>query len=112
MTSPHELPYAGALDAVRRIEAALTTRDAARSEADSELDAAHVEAERLMAAARAAGTRAGEDRRVAVLARAHADAAAIRSAGEAEALRLRRRMSVARDPLGAELTQLLLLEEP
>lgn len=112
MTSPHELPYAGALDAVRRIETALTERDAARSETESELDVARVEAERLLAAARAAGTRAGEDRRVAILTRAHADAMAVRSGGEAEARRLGRRMSVARDVLAAELTLLLLVEEP
>ena len=112
MTSPHELPYAGALDAVRRIESALTERDAARAEADSELAAAHVEAERLLAAARVAGTRAGEDRRIAILTRARADAAVIRSGGEAEARRLGRRISVARDALAAELTLLLLVEEP
>lgn len=112
MTSPHELPYAGALEAVRRIESALTERDAASAEADSELAAAHVEAERLLAAARVAGTRAGEDRRIAILTRARADAAEIRSDGAAEARRLGGRIAVARYALAAELTLLLLVEEP
>lgn len=112
MTVPHELPYAGALDAVRRIETALTDRDAAREVMDVELDAAHAEAERLLSAARIAGKRAGEDRRIAILTRARADAQAIRSGGDAEAQRLGSRMSVARDVLTAELTPLLLIEEP
>ena len=47
MTDPHGLPYAGALDAVKRIESALGERDAARLALDSELDAAHAAAERL-----------------------------------------------------------------
>ena len=72
----------------------------------------HAEAERRVAAARTAGMRAGEDRRVAILTRARADARAIRSAGDAEARRLHRRMAVARDVLAAELTPLLLIEEP
>lgn len=112
MTVPHELPYTGALGAVRRIETALTERDAARDATDAELDAAHGEAERLMSAARVAGTRAGEDRRIATLTRARADAQAIRSGGDAEAQQLGSRMSVARDVLAAELTPLLLIEEP
>ncbi|WP_445189169.1 hypothetical protein ACTXG6_19130 [Pseudonocardia sp. Cha107L01] len=112
MTSPHELPYAGALDAVRRIETALTERDAARDGLDAELNAAHMEAERLLAAARIAGRRAGEDRRIAILTRARADAQAIRSGGETEARRLGIRMSEARDVLAAELLPLLLVEEP
>ena len=112
MTIPHELPYAGALDAVSRIETALTERDAARDATDSVLDAARAEAERLVAAARTAGMRAGEDRRVAILTRARADAQAIRSGGDAEARRLHSRMAVARDVLAAELTPLLLVEEP
>jgi hypothetical protein len=112
MTDAHQLPYAGALDAVRRIETAITERDAARDLTDSELDAAHAKAERLLCAARAAGTRAGEDRRVAILTRARADAQAIRSGGDAEARQLGSRMSLARDVLAAELTPLLLIEEP
>lgn len=112
MTTPHGLPYAGALDAVRRIETALTERDAARDVTDSELDAAHAEADRLLSAARIAGTRAGEGRRIAILARARADAQAIRSDADAQARQLGSRMSVARDVLAAELTPLLLIEEP
>ena len=51
MTGPDGLPYAGALDAVRRIETALSERDAAREATDSELEVAHAEAERLLSAA-------------------------------------------------------------
>lgn len=111
MTNPNGLPYVGALDAVKRIETALTERDAARAASESVLDAAHAEAERLLSAARVAGTRAGEERRVAMLARANADAEVIRSGGDAEAQRLDGRMSAERDLLAAELTALLLVEE-
>jgi hypothetical protein len=112
MTSAHGLPYLGALDAVKRIENALTERDAARQASESELDAAHAEAERLLSAARIAGTRAGEERRVALLAQAHADAEVIRSTGEAEAQEFGRRVSAERDAMAAEFTELLLIEEP
>ena len=112
MTNTHGLPYLGALDAVKRIENALTERDAAREASDSELDAAHAEAERLLAAARTAGTRAAEERRLALLTRAHADAEVIRSTGEAEAQELGRRVSAERDAVAAEFTALLLIEEP
>ena len=71
-----------------------------------------MEAERLLCAARIAGTRAGQDRRIAILTRARTDAQAIRSGGDAEARQLGSRMSVARDVLAAELTALLLVEEP
>jgi vacuolar-type H+-ATPase subunit H len=112
MTGRPGLPYAGALDAVKRIENALAERDAAREASDSELDAAHAEAERLLSAARTAGTRAGEERRVALLAQAQADAEVIRSTGDAEAEELGRRMSAVRDALAAECTALLLSAEP
>lgn len=112
MTDSHELPYAGALDAVRRIETALSERDAAHDATDSVLDAAHAEAERLLSAARTAGMRAGQDRRTAILTRAHAESQAIRSGGDAEAGRLASRMAVARDVLATELTPLLLISEP
>ena len=108
MTGTHGLPYLGALDAVKRIENALHERDAAREASDSELDAAHAEAERLLSAARMAGTRAGEERCAALLARAHADAEVIRSSGDAEAQELGRRVSAQRDAVAAEFTALLL----
>lgn len=111
MTGPHGLPYAGALDAVKRIETALAERDAAREASDSELDAARAEAERLLSAAHSAGTRAGEDRRLASLAQARADAEVIRSSGDAEARELGRRVSAERDVVAAEYTALLLSEE-
>jgi vacuolar-type H+-ATPase subunit H len=112
MASPHGLPYVGALDAVKRIENALTERDAAREASDSELEAAHTEAERLLSVAHIAGARAGEERRVALLARAQADAESIRSGGDSEVRQLGRRVSAERDVLAAEFTALLLVEEP
>lgn len=112
MTGLNGLPYVGALGAVKRIETALTERDVAREAMDSELDAARAEAERLLSAARIAGVRAGEERREAMLARAHADAEVIRSDGDAEARRLGRRVSAERDLVAAELAALLLVEEP
>jgi hypothetical protein len=111
MSNSRGLPYAGALDAVQRIETAITERDAAREASDSVLDAARVEAERLLSAARAAGTRAGEERRVAILTRGHADAEVIRSRGDAEAREIGEHLSAARDVLAAELVALLIDEE-
>ncbi len=70
MTRANGLPYTGALEAVRRIENALTERDASRGETDAELADARAEAERLLAAAHAAGTRAAEERRDTLLASA------------------------------------------
>lgn len=111
MTVPNGLPYVGALDAVKRIETALTERDAARAASDAALDAAHSEAQRLLSVARAAGTRAGEERRAALLVRAEADAKVIRSGGDAEVRRLGRGLSAERDQLAAEFTALLLVKE-
>jgi hypothetical protein len=110
MTGSNGLPYTGALEAVKRIEDALSERDAARETMDAEVTAAHAEAERLLAAARIAGARAAEERRVALLAQANADA--IRSAGEAEAQQVGERVSAERDTLAAEFTALILAEEP
>ena len=59
-----------------------------------------------------AGMRAGRDRRIAILSRARAESQAIRSGGDAEAGQLASRMAAARDELVAELTPLLLVEEP
>ncbi|MGH3756247.1 hypothetical protein [Actinophytocola sp.] len=112
MTNSHGLPYVGALDAVRRIETALTERDAAREASDSVLDAARAEAERLLSAARVSGVRAGEERRDAMFARANADAEVIRSGGDAEARQLGRRVSAEQDVVAAEFTALVLNEEP
>jgi len=112
MTKPHGLPYAGALDAVKRIERALGERDAARQASDSDLDAAHAEAERLLFEARIAGLRAAEERRVALLARAAADVEVIRSVADGEARQIARQVSAQRDVVAAEFTALLLVEEP
>jgi vacuolar-type H+-ATPase subunit H len=112
MTGPHGLPYVGALDAVRRIETALTQRDAAREASDLELDTARAEADRLLSAARAAGTRTGQERRDAMLAQAQADAEVIRSGGDADARQLGLRVSAERDRVAADFTAFLLVEEP
>lgn len=111
MTVPNALPYGGALDAVRRIETALTERNAADDTAEAELALAHEQAEQLLAAARAAGKRTGRDRHDAVLAEADAEVRAIHSRGEAEVKLLDERVSRAREVLVAELTALLLIEE-
>ena len=107
MTTPNELPYAGALDAVRRIEDALTQRDAAVTASDDALQAARAEADAMRAAAREAGTQAGQERRDLILTRAHTDAEAIRADGQAQARHIGRRVSAERDRLAGELTALL-----
>jgi hypothetical protein len=112
MSDSHGLPYAGALDAVKRIESALGERDVARQALDSGIDAAHVEAERLLSEAHNTGVRAAETQRVALLARANADAEVIRSDGVAEAQQIARQVSTQRDLVAAEFAALLLVEEP
>jgi hypothetical protein len=112
MTGPNGLPYVGALEAVQRIENALTERDASREETDAELNGARAEAERLLAVAHVAGTRSAEERRDALLASAHADAEVIRAAGDAEARKLGKRVSADREMLAADLAALILIEEP
>ena len=111
MTTSNELPYGGALMAVRRIEAALSERDATQKTAEAELASAHEEAERLLASARAAGLRAGLDRRRSLLADAEIDAHTIRAESIAQMDRIRCRTTAARDELVASLTCLLLFEE-
>jgi hypothetical protein len=111
MTTPNGLPYVGALDAVQRIETALSERDAALAASNDALAAANAEAERLLSAARAAGTGAGEERREALLTAAHADAEKIRADGDAEARQLTQRVATERDRLADEFAALL-VEEP
>ena len=60
---------------------------------------------------RAAGTRAGEVRREALLADAHADAEKLRADGDAVARQLTQRVATERDRLADEFTALL-VEEP
>lgn len=107
----NELPYEGALGAVKRIETAITQRNGALEAVNAEMTAARSEAERLLDAARAAGTRAGQERRVAILAQADGDADAIRADGAAQEEALTRQMSEAGDGLGAMFTRMLLIEE-
>ena len=110
MTAANELPYGGALNAVRRIEAALSERDATQETAEAELVSAHEEAERLLAGARAAGLEAGQERRRSLLAAADADARTIRAESVIQIDRIRSRTAAARDELVAALTRLLLFD--
>lgn len=103
MTAP------GALEAVRQLERALEERSEPTGDV---LDGARADAERLLAEARRAGADAGRLRRDAVHAEAEAEAAAIRAAGDAAVRELRERVAAARDELVAELTALLLPQEP
>jgi cell division septum initiation protein DivIVA len=98
----------GGLDAVRRLEHALDDRDDAHDRAVAAVGAARAEAERLLAAARAAGVDAGRRRRAALLAEAEREAETIRAAARSDAARLLQRSAEMRDELVAEFTALLL----
>jgi len=111
MTDGNGLPFAGALGAVREIEAAIQARDTARDAADGELEAARAEAERLLVEARREGAAAGHDRHEAILATAQADAAAIRAAGLATAARVVDRARAQAPDVVAMLLPLLLPQE-
>jgi hypothetical protein len=108
MTTPTGARANGALDALQRFETALEQRDDSRDVAEARLAAADAEAERILAAARAAGTDAGRRRRAELLAQAQTESAAIRAAGQAEADRIATRMSVERQQLIAVLAGLVL----
>lgn len=101
----------GALAAVRQLEAALSEQDAQRVDADDRLNTARATADDLLAAARTAGTQAGQRRRATILAAAEEDARAIRAAGDLEAAEIGTRAAAGRDRLVVELTALLLAEE-
>jgi hypothetical protein len=111
MTTPDGSAPSPALAAVRRLESALDQGNDARDAAGAALDAAHAEAEGLLADARAAGTAEGRRRRAALLADSKADAAAIRVTGEVAAEALLRRVSAERDALVAEFTAAVLVKE-
>jgi vacuolar-type H+-ATPase subunit H len=111
MTAPNGSPLGGPLEAVRRLEGALEAGNQARVEAEDALDAAHEEAERLLADARAVGSLAGRRRRAEVLEASEAEAMAIRAAGEADTEELQRRVSAERHELVAELVAIVLGQE-
>jgi vacuolar-type H+-ATPase subunit H len=111
MTAPNESSPPTALVAVRQLENALEERNDARDVAVAALDAARATAEGLLAEARAAGTDAGRRRRAELLAKAEADATAIRASGDAEAEELLRRVSAERGELVAAFTAAVLLQE-
>jgi cell division septum initiation protein DivIVA len=111
MTASSQSSPRGALEAVRELEAALEEQHDSHAVAGTAVDDARAEAERLLVAARRAGTDAGRRRRAAVLSEAEAEATAIRAAGEAEAAELLGHVSAGRDGLVAELTALLLQPE-
>jgi hypothetical protein len=108
MSVPNDRSSLDALTAVQRLESALEERTGARDMAEDLLAAGHAEVDRLLAAAREAGSEAGRSRRSALLAEAATEAAAIRADGIARAEELRRRASAEREQLIAELTALLL----
>lgn len=111
MSTSDESADGGALGAVQGLETALSERNAARAASETKVAAAHAEAERLLAQARAAGTRAGRHRRDALLRDSVIQAAGIRADGDAAVEELRSRMADARDDLVSEFTALLLPEE-
>jgi hypothetical protein len=111
MTTPTDARADGALDTLQRLETALEQRDDSRDVAEARLAAANAEAERILAAARAAGTDAGRRRRAELLAQAQTESAAVRAAGQAEADRVATRMSVERRQLTDALAGLVLGEE-
>lgn len=111
MTVESELPFLGALDAVREIEAAIEARDSARDAASSELEEARAEAARLLLDARRVGALEGQDRRREVLAVAEAEATAIRTRGVATAEQLLERVSAQGPHLLGMLVPVLLPEE-
>ena len=100
-----------ALAAVRELEGALDERHDARDSAEATLDAARLEAERLLSEARSEGTEAGRRRRAALLGDAEADATAIRATGETEAAEILRQHSAERDELIADFAALVLEQE-
>jgi vacuolar-type H+-ATPase subunit H len=98
----------GGLEVVRRLEHALEASDDAREVADATLAAAHAEADRLVALARAEGSDAGHRRQASLIADAEADASSIREVGNNEAQEILEAVSAIRDTLVAEFTSLVL----
>ena len=92
------------LEVVRRLEHALEESDDARDVADATLAAAHAEADRLLALARAAGGDAGLRLEASLIADGEADASAIREVGNTEAQEVLEAVSALRDTLVAEFT--------
>jgi vacuolar-type H+-ATPase subunit H len=111
MTLETELPFDGALDAVKRIEAAISARNTARDTAEEGAAAAHAEAGRILADARRAGAEAGQERRAAILSNAGADAAAIRARGATHAEEIITKTLLNNPQLLAMLIPLVLQEE-
>jgi hypothetical protein len=111
MTAPDGSLPGRALDAVRRLEGALEAGEHARVAAEDALHAAREEAERLLADARVVGTVAGRRRRAEVLEASEEEATAIRSAGDAEADELRRRVAAERHELVAEFAAIVLARD-
>lgn len=106
-----ELPFDGALDAVRRIEAAISARHTARDKAGEEMAAARAEAKRILVDAQRAGTEAGRERRAAILSEAGADAAAIRARGATDVEEIITKTRLNSPQLLAMLIPLLLQKE-
>ena len=111
MTEPNTTPPVDALDAIQQLESALAERTDGGGPAETGMDAARAEAERLVADARRTGSDAGRRRRDEIQAEAEADVRAIRADAEADVQRLRECVSARHDELIAELTALVLPEE-
>ena len=90
MSSDHEpAALAGTLESIRQLEEALEAGSRAHVAADARLEAARMEASRILASAREEAGAAVATRRRHVLDAAEADAAAIRRGGEETAAGLR-----------------------
>ena len=111
MTEPNTTPPVDALDAVQQLESALAERTDGGGPAETGMDAARAEAERLVADARRTGSDAGRRRRDEILAEAEAGVRAIQADAEAAVQGLRACVSARQDELIAELTALVLPEE-
>ena len=111
MSASTGLPFSGALDAVQQIELAARERDQTRQTADTKLASAHEAAEKLLADARNAGQRAGQQRRDILLAEAETDVLTIRHTAATTADRIGERTGAALPVLLDRLTAVLLLDE-
>ena len=98
----------GALGSVRQLEESLEASSNARAAAEKLLEAARIEAARLVAVAEEDAATAATERRRAVLDAAEDDAAAIQREGEARAAQLRAQARKRRDSVvEAALTLIL-----
>lgn len=108
MTKPSDLPLGGALAALQQLESKLQDNDNAEQAARQQMIDTRAEAQRILAAARAAGAESGRRRREAILERAQRDVATIRAASAADAALIAQSTTADREALIAELTDVVL----